>query len=339
MTKENDPHDLALARTNLNATEAARLEGFLESNPSDLIARTKLLGYYMQRSFTDDDARQRKAVHCLWIIRHRPEAEIAGLPFCHIERVLDAASYRKAKSLWDKQIKRYSDETTVLSNAAHFYSMEDPRSSIALLKRLQKLEPRNPEWKDRLGHLYHLQSHRVPGGRRNKAAAKHALEQWETALRLLQTGQERFYLLTSLAPVAVDAGRLRKAVDYANELLRQARKFRGDWNQGNAIHHAHIALGRVALRGKRMQNAKKHLIASAKIKGSPQLDSFGPSQDLAAELLARGEAKTVIRYLELCRKFWAMGQPQIDAWTKSIRESGKTDFFPVFDPKIVKTVG
>jgi len=47
----------------------------------------------------------------------------------------------------------------------------------------------------------------------------------------------------------------------------------------------------------------------------------------------------VIRYLELCRKFWAMGQPQIDAWTKSIRESGKTDFFPVFDPKIVKTVG
>src|SRR5438552_11826605 len=44
------------------------------------------------------------------------------------------------------------------------------------------------------------------------------------------------------------------------------------------------------------------LIASAKTKGSPQLNSFGPDQDLAAELLERGETKTVIRYLELCRK-------------------------------------
>jgi hypothetical protein len=131
--------------------------------------------------------------------------------------------------------------------------------------------------------------------------------------------------------IAVDAGRPRMAVHYAKELLRRATKFPADWNYGNAVHHAHSALGRVALRAKRIGEAKRHLIASAKTKGSPQLNSFGSNQDLAAELLERCETKTVIRYLELCRKFWKMGQPQINAWTKSIRETGKTDFLPVFE--------
>ena len=314
----------------LDATEAARLELLLDSNPDDLGARTKLLGYYAQRSFTEVDARRRKAAHCLWVIRHHPEAKIAGLPYCKIERILDRTGYRKAMALWRKQVKQHSDKTAVLANAAHFYSGDEGRTAIVLLKRLQRLDPRNPEWKERLGHLYHLQSG-VPGRKRNKAAAVHTLEQWEAAFDLVRTDSERFYMLTWLAPVAVDAGRLRKAVRCAHALLRQAKTFRADWNFGNAIHHAHIALGRVALRGKRIQEAKRHLIASAKTKGSPQLNSFGPSQDLAAELLARGEAKTVLRYLELCREFWALGHAQIDAWTKSIRESGTTDFLPVFD--------
>jgi len=331
MTEQNDPHHLALAGMNLDATEAARLESLLDSNPDDLGTRTKLLGYYAQRSFAEGDARRRNAAHCLWVIRNRPEAEIAGLPYCKIERILDRTGYRKAKALWDKQVKQHSDNTAVLANAAHFYSGDEGRTAIVLLKRLQRLEPRNPEWKERLGHLYHLQSVGAPGQKRNKAAAVHALEQWEAAFDLLRTESERFYMLTWLAPVAVDAGRLRKAVRYAHALLRQAKKLRADWNFGNAIHHAHVALGRVALRSKRIEEAKRHLIASAKTKGSPQLDSFGPSRDLAAELLARGEAKTVLRYLDLCREFWAMGHAQIDTWTKSIRESGTTDFLPVFD--------
>jgi len=154
---------------------------------------------------------------------------------------------------------------------------------------------------------------------------------------LLQTDSARFYMLTRMAPIAVDAGRLRKAVRYAKKLLRHATKVRADWNHGNAVHHAHSALGRVALRAKRIGEAKRHLIASAKTKGSPQLNSFGPNQDLAAELLASGEAKAVLRYLDLCREFWAMGQEQIDAWSKSIRESGTTDFLPVFGTEIGKT--
>src|SRR6266446_5591722 len=330
---EDDPHRLALEGLELDAAEAARLESLLESNPHDLEARTKLLGYYAQRSYTDASARRRKTAHCLWMIRHRPEAEIAGTPFCQIQRFIDAAAYRKAKALWDKQVERHRKDTAVLANAAGFHTLDEKRTAIAILKCLQRLDPRNPEWHERLGHLYHLQSGGGPGGKRNKAAALRALEQWEKALALLLTDSARFYMLTQMAPVAVDAGRPRKAVRYAKEHLRRAMKFRADWNHGNAVHYAHSALGRVALRAKRMGEAKRHLIASAKTKGSPQLNSFGPNQDLAAELLERGETTTVIRYLELCRAFWAMGQPQIDAWTKSILETGKTDFLPVFDSK------
>lgn len=118
-----------------------------------------------------------------------------------------------------------------------------------------------------------------------------ALDEWKAAFILLRTDLDRFYMLTHMAPVAVDAGRLRQAVRYACELLRYARKFRTDWNHGNALHYAHSALGRAALRRNRVREAKKHLVASAKTRGSPQLNSFGPNQDLAAELLARGETK------------------------------------------------
>jgi tetratricopeptide (TPR) repeat protein len=336
---EDDPHSLAFEGMGSNPVEVARLELLLASNPGDLDTRSKLLGYYAQLSYIEKDARRHKTVHCLWVIRHRPEAEIAGLPFCQIDEFLDAVGYRKAKALWEKQVKQHRNDTAVLANAARFYTTNQKRTAIALLKRLQRLEPRNPEWNEQLGHLYHLQSKRQPGRKLDKAAAQRALGQWEAALGLLGTEEERFYMLTHMAPVAVDAGRLLKAVRYGDELLRYARKFRANWNRGNAVHHAHSALGRVALRQKQTRDAKRHLIASAKTKGSPQLDSFGPSWDLAAELLDRGESKAVIRYLELCRKFWRMGQRQLDTWVGSIRETGKTDFMPIFDSESLKTAG
>lgn len=315
----------------MDAAEATRLELLLKTNPADVDTRTKLLGYYGQRSYSDADACQRKTAHALWMIQYRPEAEITGTPFCLVHRFLDAGGYRKAKALWNKHVRRRSGNTAALANAAHFHSTDDNRAAISILKRLQQMEPRNPDWRERLGQIYCLQSGVRPGLKHNKAAAMRALMQWEMALALQKDDLYRFYLLTKMAPIAVDAGSLPKAFRYATRLLRSASKYRKDWNHGNALHHAHSALGRVALRRKRIPDAKKHLVASARTKGSPQLNSFGPTFDLAAELLARGEGKTVVRYLELCRKFWNMGEKSIDAWTRGIRESGKTDFFPVFD--------
>ena len=185
---EEDPHRLALEGLELDAAEAAHLESLLESNPRDLEARTKLLGYYSQRSYADASARRRKTAHCLWMIRNRPEAEIAGTPFCQIQRFIDTAAYRKAKALWVKQVERHRNDTAVLANAAGFHTLDEKRAAIAILKRLQRLEPRNPEWHDRLGHLYHLQSGGGPSRKRNKPAALRALEQWGKAIALIRSG-------------------------------------------------------------------------------------------------------------------------------------------------------
>ena len=306
-----------------------RLESLIKLNRHDLDTRTKLLAYYASPSYTDAYALKRRTAHCLWVVRNRPEAQIAGLPYCRIECAINASAYRRIKTLWEKQVRRRGNEIGVLANAAHFFASDEKRKAIALLKRLQRIEPANPGWHERLGDVYRLHTIGTRGVVRRNAAAN-ALREWEAALALLRTGVERFYLLTKLAPIAVDAAQANKAVRYATVLRKRTRKYKSDWNHGNAIHLAHLTLGRVALSRGQIMASKKHLIASARVQGSPQLNSFGPNQTLAAELLAQGEVKTVIRYLELCRKFWEMGGQHIDAWIKSIRESGTTTFLPVY---------
>jgi hypothetical protein len=50
----------------------------------------------------------------------------------------------------------------------------DAAEAAALYRRLQRLEPGNPKWHERLGHLYHLQSERRARFARDKATAARA---------------------------------------------------------------------------------------------------------------------------------------------------------------------
>jgi TonB family protein len=133
---------------------------------------------------------------------------------------------------------------------------------------------------------------------------------------------ERFSALPDLAKKSVDAGALDKAASYANEMLRMASQHRGDWNYGNAIHDGNMVLGLVALRQGSVANAKQYLLESAKSSGSPQLDSFGPDLTLARELLQKGERDAVLEYISLCRTFWKMGGPKLDAMSDAVRTGG-----------------
>ncbi len=133
---------------------------------------------------------------------------------------------------------------------------------------------------------------------------------------------QRFYALPALAKKSAEAGALDKAASYANEMLRMAPQYRGDWNYGNAIHDGNMVLGLVALRQGSVENAKQYLLESARISGSPQLDSFGPDLTLAKELLQKGERDTVLEYFSLCRAFWKMGAAKLDAMTEAVRSGG-----------------
>ncbi len=112
----------------------------------------------------------------------------------------------------------------------------------------------------------------------------------------------------------------------ASELLGIAERYKNDWNYGNAIHKANSALGRLALRGGDKESARKYLLASARSKGSPQMNSFGPNMGFAKEMIEAGERETVLEYFALCRQFWEMGQGQLDVWTRMIGD-GKAPVF------------
>ncbi len=106
-----------------------------------------------------------------------------------------------------------------------------------------------------------------------------------------------------LALAALEAGETATAKRRARELLKNNTDSKS-WNYGNIIHDANEILGRLALREGKVAEAKRHLLKAGQTPGSPQLNSYGPSMDLARELLEQGERNAVIEYLDLIGKFW-----------------------------------
>lgn len=137
-------------------------------------------------------------------------------------------------------------------------------------------------------------------------------------LDLAKTEIDRFYALTAAARAAASLERYDIARKLSEELLAIAPSYRSNWNYGNAIHHAHTALGIVAIAEGKFEEAKEHLVASGATPGSPQLDTFGPSMELARALMRNGEFATVAKYLNQCRAFWEMGHEWINVWESMV---------------------
>jgi hypothetical protein len=123
---------------------------------------------------------------------------------------------------------------------------------------------------------------------------------------------------------------------YGRVLLASAQSA-DQWDAGNRIHQANIMMGRAALRGGNIEEAKAHLLAAGRTSGSPQLNSFGPDMSLAGEMLETGQRETVLEYLGLCRSLWKLGGGSLDAWTLDIQE-GRTPNFGWSPGRTVATV-
>ena len=141
-----------------------------------------------------------------------------------------------------------------------------------------------------------------------------------------QSPYDRWVALGRAAVWAVDDGDLPRATALAQELLDMAPDYRQDWNYGNAIHKANIALGRVALRRGDRALAARHLLEAGRTPGSPQLDSFGPNMILARELVEQGEREAVLEYLRLCGDFWQMDMGKLAFWKSKVSAGEKPTF-------------
>jgi len=95
---------------------------------------------------------------------------------------------------------------------------------------------------------------------------------------------------------------------------------------GEALHRGNLILCKISLVEGNMVSAKKYLIESANTPGSPVLKSFGPDMSLAKEMLKRDERDIVIKYLELCSKFWKSHREDIPIWVKAIKNRKTPDF-------------
>ena len=134
--------------------------------------------------------------------------------------------------------------------------------------------------------------------------------------------EKRFYGLGRAVKLAVEQHQTQDARRYAEELLALAPKHRGNWNYGNAVFEGNLGLGRLALEGGDIPEAKRRLLAAGKTPGSPKLSSFGPDMSLAEELLRRGERAAVEEFLRECRLFWKDGGPELDRLEKRVRRGG-----------------
>jgi hypothetical protein len=125
-------------------------------------------------------------------------------------------------------------------------------------------------------------------------------------------------LLGIMAKAALESGsNLGEVKGAAQEMLANNTNA-NSWNYGNVIYDGNTLLGRVAVREGDLDAARKYLIAAGKTKGSPQLNSFGPSFTLARELAEKGERDTVIEFLDLVGVFWGNPDQRKEANSKSV---------------------
>jgi tetratricopeptide (TPR) repeat protein len=137
---------------------------------------------------------------------------------------------------------------------------------------------------------------------------------------------ELFNALPSAAIAAVRLGNQAEARDFAEQCLALAPQYRRNWNYGNALHLAHTTLGLLALEEGEVSVAAEQLRLSGTTPGSPQLNSFGPTMQLARALLERGQSAAVLQYLQQCRAFWRMGGTWLDLWEAKVRAGGVPNF-------------
>ena len=142
-----------------------------------------------------------------------------------------------------------------------------------------------------------------------------------------QCDDDAFVHLPRSAAAAFHLGQLTEAKLYATRALALAPSYPDNWNYGNAIHLGHTVLGLLALNDQDPGTAITELHASGQTPGSPQLNSFGPTMQLAKALLKLGYVEPVLAYIEHCRAFWEMGGTWLDLWERKIREGHVPNFF------------
>jgi hypothetical protein len=297
----------------MTAQDAEDLEKSLVGKDGDLDAHVRLVGYYFSRSDTSAMSK-----HLLWLLREHPEIDLGrfGTP--------SPECIPEARRILLDHIDKYPADPLVLEHASRHLARFDEATAEEMMLRGASLDV-SPRWHTALAQMMTRRARRARTTaasplKEHEAWAK-AHSHYEMALTLCETPDERIDALIGIAETSLAAGNWARAGDAAEQLIANSGEVENTWNYGNAVHIAHIVLGKIALQFNDEQHAGLELIKAGDIPGSPQLDTFGPDMSLASELIERGVIEPVITYLKSCRRFWLRMQSKLDEWVSQL-ESG-----------------
>lgn len=163
--------------------------------------------------------------------------------------------------------------------------------------------------------------------KRKGSYAADLLSEYEERMADADTELLRFHWVAMAAVSAFQADEIHKARIYSQTAITLAEKHQGSTRYGDAVHHAHIARGLLALHDGYVELAVQDLLAAGAVPKAPVIGSFGPNMSLAKALLEqRQHREAVLSYLELCRRFWRMDDGRLDQWKAEIEE-GRVPYF------------
>ena len=259
-----------------------------EISPNLIQEISALLVAYSLRQFESKEILERKNALVLWLIQNKPSADILGEPDGTIfPNFSGDAVYDQGIEIWQKQLQKTPDNITLLSNAVNYAFLDDTASADTWLRQLQKLDPANSTWSEKLSFLYSL-----------KSMHSNNLQDWqesfleaERALSLSSDAIVRRRIISSAIMPAIELGDLERASKWAMQLLEvNSGKFWDDYS-----YEAHQALGRIALRKNDFDVAARELLASISVDKDDLW--VGYKFELARELVQRGLTEPVLTYL------------------------------------------
>ena len=312
--------------------DAAKLR--LASDPRDLADRLRLIGWSSNQSDSSKD----HLVLILGLVERHGADRIGSAVATFLKSAAsDEPTWAVVEDAWRAQATARADSAPVLANAGYFLMNRagdddgKKQAGRALLVRAHAIDPGEWRWTSVLATEAAYRVF-IKGERIAPEAAREALGLLRELEKTMPVARQRSLwfaqgdLPRAIAHAALQAGDLDEADRRAKAVLAAATPEECLWDCGNLVHAMHQIVGAVALRRGNVDDAKKHLLASGRIPGSPQLDSFGPEFPLARDLLAKGEKATVLEYLDLCAKFWASGRDDLAQWRKTIETGGTPDF-------------
>jgi hypothetical protein len=297
--------DLMIEANRLKPQAILKLETSLKKDPDNLKSRIELLSYYFWKMHSIPVAKQYKR-HLLWFLENAPENVI--LRFGPGEMTNYDVEIGK---LWKKLVRKNPLNLQILENAATFFRIHAPRYCEKLLLKAKEIDSANSHWDRKLSHHYSLNDKKS----KSVSFQKSAIEKEDDDATI-------FVYHIDLAKSAFEANDFKLAEESAKFVLKECKHHKGEWCYGNGIFYGNHVLGLLEMENGNIKKAISFLSKAGKTPGSPQLDSFGPSLELAQKLLDCGEKAAVISYLKDCQKFWKSKETKLTAKIKQI-EAGK----------------